>query len=127
MINQTSQSDNKAVTQAIEIAIRLGVVFLITAWCLQILTPFISLIVWGAIIAVAINGPFLMLVKKLGGRKKNGGHIDQPGQHCNHSHTDYFTFRFSDRKCHHTGHANRCRYAQNTHAGRQSSIITDHR
>jgi len=70
MINQTSQSDNRAVTQAIEIAIRLGVVFLITAWCLQILTPFISLIVWGAIIAVAINGPFLMLVNKLGGRRK---------------------------------------------------------
>jgi len=53
-----------------EIAIRLGVIFLILAWCLQILTPFIGLIAWGAIIAVAIYKPFLKLVDKLGGRKK---------------------------------------------------------
>jgi len=52
--------------QAIEIAIRLGLVFLILAWCLQILSPFISIVAWGAIIAVAIYTPFLKLVEKLG-------------------------------------------------------------
>lgn len=56
--------------QAIEIAIRLGLVFLILAWCLQILSPFISIVAWGAIIAVAIYTPFLKLVEKLGGREK---------------------------------------------------------
>ena len=55
---------------AIEIAIRLGLIFLILAWCLQILTPFISLVAWGAILAVAIYKPFLKLVEKLGGRRK---------------------------------------------------------
>ncbi len=55
---------------AIEIAIRLGLIFLILAWCLQILTPFISLVAWGAIIAVALYKPFLKLVEKLGGKKK---------------------------------------------------------
>ena len=55
---------------AIEIAIRLGLIFLILAWCLQILTPFISLVAWGAIIAVALYNPFLKLVEKLGGKKK---------------------------------------------------------
>lgn len=59
-----------ATTQAIEIAIRLGVIFFILAWCLQILSPFISVIAWGAIIAVAIYTPFLKLAEKLGGRKK---------------------------------------------------------
>jgi len=65
-----NSSENSPTSLAIEIAIRLGVIFLILAWCLQILTPFIGLIAWGAIIAVAIYKPFLKLVDKLGGRKK---------------------------------------------------------
>jgi len=69
-MNQAGQTHNTATTQAIEIAIRLGVIFLIMAWCLQILTPFIGLLAWGAIIAVAIYKPFQKLVAKLGGRKK---------------------------------------------------------
>jgi predicted PurR-regulated permease PerM len=64
------QTSNNNTVQAIEIAIRLGLIFLILAWCLQILTPFISLVAWGAIIAVAIYTPFLKLVDKLGGKKK---------------------------------------------------------
>jgi len=62
-------ADNSTIL-AIEIAIRLGLIFLILAWCLQILTPFVSLVAWGAILAVAIYTPFLKLVEKLGGRKK---------------------------------------------------------
>ncbi|MDH3902014.1 MAG: AI-2E family transporter [Xanthomonadales bacterium] len=64
-VNSTSST-----AQAIEIAIRLGLIFLILAWCLQILTPFIAIVAWGAIIAVAIYNPYLKLVEKLGGRKK---------------------------------------------------------
>ena len=69
-MNSSDHSQNSPTTQAIEIAIRLVLIFLILAWCLQILTPFISLIAWGAIIAVAIYSPFLKLVQKLGDRKK---------------------------------------------------------
>ena len=69
-MNLSSQSQDTPTTQAIEIAIRLSVIFLILAWCLQILTPFIGLVAWGAIIAVAIYKPYLKLVEKLGGRKK---------------------------------------------------------
>lgn len=63
-------SKTSPTTQAVEIAIRLGLIFLILMWCLKILTPFISLVAWGAIIAVAIYSPYLKLVDKLGGRKK---------------------------------------------------------
>ena len=63
-------SQSTPTTAAIEIAIRLSLIFLILAWCLQILSPFISVVAWGAIIAVAIYSPFLKLVEKLGGRKK---------------------------------------------------------
>jgi len=69
-MSSTEQSQGTPTTLAIEIAIRLGVIFLILAWCLQIVTPFIGLVAWGAIIAVAIYNPFLKLVEKLGGRKK---------------------------------------------------------
>lgn len=69
-VNLPGSPQNTPTTQAIEIAIRLAVIFLIFAWSLLILTPFISLIAWGAIIAVAIYTPFMKLVEKLGGRKK---------------------------------------------------------
>ncbi len=68
-MNSPDHSDNSTAL-AIEIAIRLGLIFLVLAWCLQILTPFISLVAWGAIIAVALYKPFLKLVEKLGGRRK---------------------------------------------------------
>jgi len=67
---QSQDTPTTPTTLAIEIAIRLGVIFLILAWCLKIITPFIGLVAWGAIIAVAIYKPFLKLVEKLGGRKK---------------------------------------------------------
>lgn len=66
----TPAESNNATAIAIDVAIRLGLIFLILAWCLKILTPFISLVAWGAIIAVALYKPFLALVDKLGGRKK---------------------------------------------------------
>jgi len=69
-MNSSENSQSNPTSLAIEIAIRLGVIFLILAWCLQILTPFVGLVAWGAIIAVAIYKPFLKLVDKLGGRKK---------------------------------------------------------
>ena len=62
-MNLPGQSQNNPTTQAIEIAIRLVLIFLILAWCLQILSPFIHLIAWGAIIAVAIYPLFLKLTE----------------------------------------------------------------
>ena len=69
-MNSTERAQNNPTTQAIEIAIRLGLLFLILGWCLQILGHFISIVAWGAIIAVAIYPLFLKLESKLGGRKK---------------------------------------------------------
>ena len=69
-MNTTENLPNNPTTQAIEIAIRLGVIFLILSWCLVILSPFISIVAWGAIIATSIYKPFIKLVDKLGGRKK---------------------------------------------------------
>ncbi|MCF6225048.1 MAG: AI-2E family transporter [Xanthomonadales bacterium] len=69
-MSTSSHQHDTPTTLAIEIAIRLGVIFLILVWCFLILSPFISLIAWGAIIAVSLYKPFVKLVEKLGGRNK---------------------------------------------------------
>jgi predicted PurR-regulated permease PerM len=66
----SGQNQNDPTAQAIEIAIRLGLIFLILAWCLHILSPFVSLIAWGGIIAVSIYPLFIKLIDKLGGKRK---------------------------------------------------------
>lgn len=61
---------NTPVRIAIEIAINLLLIFVILAWCLRLLSPFLSLIVWAAVIAISLYKPFLKLQALLGGRKK---------------------------------------------------------
>jgi predicted PurR-regulated permease PerM len=66
-----SQSTLSApVRVAIEIAVYLLLILAIATWCLQIVSPFISFIIWGAVIAVAVYNPFLKLRSVLGGRNK---------------------------------------------------------
>ncbi len=61
---------SNAVRIAIEIAIYLSLIFAILFWCVQIVSPFISFILWGIVIAVATFTPFQKLRKKLGGSNK---------------------------------------------------------
>jgi predicted PurR-regulated permease PerM len=55
---------------AIEIAVYLLLIFVILAWCVQIVRPFIPFIIWGTIIAVSVYPLFLKLRAKLGERNK---------------------------------------------------------
>ena len=55
---------------AIDIAVNLLLIFVILYFCLKILSPFISLIIWAAIIAIALYKPFQKLQSMLGGNKK---------------------------------------------------------
>jgi len=59
-----------AVRTAVEIAVNLLLIFIILAWCLQILRPFISLIAWAGVIAIAMYTPFRKLQAMFGGSKK---------------------------------------------------------
>jgi len=65
-----NDGQKSALNQAIEIAVHLGLIFLIVLWCFQILQPFISLLAWGAIIAISLYTPFLKLRKALGENNK---------------------------------------------------------
>ncbi len=54
---------------AIEIAIRLGAIALLVLACLVIVAPFMSIIVWALVIAIAADGPHQALSRRLGGRR----------------------------------------------------------
>ena len=64
------QSTTDFTQNTIEAAIRLGLLMLLAAWCFMIIYPFIQLIMWGVIIAVAIYPLFIKLKSVLGGRNK---------------------------------------------------------
>ena len=51
-------------------ALRLGSLLIIFYWCYQILAPFIPLVLWGAIITVAIYPLHRKLAARLGNRMK---------------------------------------------------------
>ncbi|HBH47824.1 MAG TPA: AI-2E family transporter [Bacteroidales bacterium] len=63
--NNYSQAQN-----IMDITIRLGLLLLIIAWCIVLLLPFASVIVWGIILALAAYPLFNVLSKKFGGRSK---------------------------------------------------------
>jgi len=51
-------------------ALRLGLLFLIVYWCYKIVAPFIPLVLWGVIIAVAVYPLHQNLAERLGNRIK---------------------------------------------------------
>lgn len=55
---------------AIETAVTLAVLSLIAGWCAHILSPFLSIALWGGIIAISTYTPYRLLCEKLGGRRK---------------------------------------------------------
>jgi len=64
--NQSS-NDKSIVAKALETTIHVGLVVLLLYWCFQIGRPFIGIIVWGIIIAVAIHPGYNRLKSALGG------------------------------------------------------------
>ena len=54
--------------RAVEVSIHLGLIFLLGAACLSILKPFIGVVAWGVIIAIAGYPGYCWLQKLLGGR-----------------------------------------------------------
>lgn len=59
---------NAALRLSFEVAISLLLVFFIIAWCIQILLPFLSLILWGAVIAISLHGAYCTLRNRVGGK-----------------------------------------------------------
>ena len=68
MTFQQPRYDKTRMNQALEVSIHIGLAFLLVIACLLILRPFIPLLAWGIIIAVAAFPAFKKLQKLMGGR-----------------------------------------------------------
>lgn len=64
------QNSEDFYNRAIYTALRISFIALLLIWSFLIIRPFIMLVLWGIIIAVAIYPLFKMLSKKFGGREK---------------------------------------------------------
>ena len=60
--------DDSAMTRNVETAIRIGALFLVLFWVVQIVAPFIPVIVWAIIIAVASYPGYRWMLDKFDGR-----------------------------------------------------------
>lgn len=66
MANDTG--DSKALRTAIDIAIKLGLLGIVVYWCVLLISPFVMIVVWAGILAVALYPVYVWLKKLLGGR-----------------------------------------------------------
>jgi predicted PurR-regulated permease PerM len=66
---QGDAPDGGATSHVVETAIRIGLLFVLAAWCVLIVQPFLVPIVWGIIIAVASYPGYLRLLGVFGGRR----------------------------------------------------------
>lgn len=66
----TTVEDAVWVRRGIESAIRVGAIALLVLWSLQIMRPFIGIVLWGVIIAVAVFPSYNALAVRLGNRRK---------------------------------------------------------
>ena len=67
---ENRQPPGKSTASVFDITIQLGLVALLLVWCFLILKPFIVLVLWAVVLAVAIYPLFVKLTDALGGRRK---------------------------------------------------------
>jgi predicted PurR-regulated permease PerM len=71
MSEHDSKSSSHTFTKnALNAAIQIGILFLLASWCIDIIRPFVGIVAWAAIIAVAIYPLHLKLAGMLGGKEK---------------------------------------------------------
>ena len=70
MKKNPGSSSHTIMQQVVDIALRLGILFLLLAWTFEIIKPFISIVIWGIIIAVSLYPAHRFLINKFGERPK---------------------------------------------------------
>lgn len=68
--NNTAIANERMANNVIDIAIRLGVLVLIIFWCFNIVSPFITPVIWATVIAISLYPLFQRSLAAFGGRNK---------------------------------------------------------
>ena len=71
----TAVADRRFQKNAMASFVQIGALMLLLVWCFRIIAPFLNLVMWAMIIAVAIYPAHIMLSAKLNGRKKTSATI----------------------------------------------------
>ena len=66
----SSKVDPRFLANAMASFLQIGALLVLLFWCFNIVKPFISIVVWAVIIAVAVYPLHASLARKLGGREK---------------------------------------------------------
>ena len=66
----TTEADKSFQRNAMASFVQIGAMVLLLVWCFRILSPFLNIVMWAMIIAVAIYPAHRMLTSKIGGREK---------------------------------------------------------
>lgn len=68
--SDTAAADRNFQKNAMASFVQIGALLVLIVWCFQIIAPFISVILWGMLIAVALYPVHSLLAAKFGGREK---------------------------------------------------------
>ncbi len=69
-VSKSSAEDTAFLRNSLAAAVQIGILFLLAAWCIRIISPFIGVVAWAAIIAIAVYPIQQKLSGLLGGREK---------------------------------------------------------
>ena len=64
-----TQEREEFVGNALEAVIRIGVLLVLVGWCFDIMRPFVSIIVWGIVIAIGSHGLYDSINERVGKRR----------------------------------------------------------
>ena len=64
-----SESEKRKSAQLLDVLIRAGLIFVLAMLCYQVFAPFVTLMVWALILAVAIYPLHQWLARMIGGRQ----------------------------------------------------------
>ena len=71
----TPENQRQYVQMNVDSAIQIGLLAVLTLWAFNIVRPFIEVVLWGVIIAVAVAPLHVKLSKRIGGRPKTASVI----------------------------------------------------
>ena len=63
-----NSSLQQSINTSVEVTLRLVFLFILIAWCLNILLPFIAIVLWAVIIAVSVEPIYNMIARKMGNK-----------------------------------------------------------
>jgi predicted PurR-regulated permease PerM len=70
LVDRKSVDHDRVTASFVDLAVRLGVLGLLLYWAVVLVSPFLDLAIWSAVIAVALHPAYEWLTRRLGGRRR---------------------------------------------------------